>query len=200
MKQISTALVKASTKIGGAVKDKTNPHYKSKYADLSSVIEAIKPALAENGLTFVQQFKDAEDGVCIETVIIHESGETLATGHLYVPATKKDAQGYGSAITYARRYSLQTAFGVPAEDDDGNAASKNGHAPVAATLKQEDIKVTDLSRHIASEMKRYLSTNDDYKVLELVEDLEQEEKIAIWSLLDSKERSAIKKIQQEART
>jgi hypothetical protein len=55
--------------------------------------------------------------------LIHESGEELSFGKLFVPCTKQDAQGYGSAITYARRYQLQTALGIAPEDDDGNAAS-----------------------------------------------------------------------------
>jgi len=104
------------------VKGKTNPAFRSKYADLAAVVDAIKPALAEHGLFFRQITHPAEHGVCIETVIHHASGESLACGPLFVPASKQDAQGFGSAMTYARRYSLMAAFGVPAEDDDANAA------------------------------------------------------------------------------
>jgi hypothetical protein len=104
MKQLFAALVKCQAKLGAAAKDKTNPHFKSKYADLASVVDAIKPVAAECGLAYVQIFREAEGGVCIETVIVHESGEEKSTGPLFVPASKQDAQGYGSAITYARRY------------------------------------------------------------------------------------------------
>lgn len=122
--KVSAAFVKAQAEIGKAIKDSTNPHFRNNYADLSSVVDAIKPALEKNGLSFTQKFHENPDGVTVETIIIHESGETISNGVLSVPATKKDAQGFGSACTYARRYSLQAAFGVAPDDDDGNAASR----------------------------------------------------------------------------
>lgn len=128
MKELFSAYAKAFPEIEGALKDSTNPHFKSKYADLTSTTMAIKPALAKYGLSFVQISHIAEGGVCVETLIMHSSGESLSCGKFYAPATKQDAQGYGSAMTYARRYSLSAAFGVCPEDDDGNAA-------VAATVK-----------------------------------------------------------------
>jgi len=123
------AMAKAFPEIEGAAKDSANDAFKrnglaSKYADLSNVVQAIKPALVKHGLFFVQVTHEQSGGVCIETQVHHESGESLSFGKLFVPATKQDAQGYGSALTYARRYSLMTAFGVCPEDDDGNAASK----------------------------------------------------------------------------
>ena len=124
MKDLFAAMAKAFPEIEGASKDKNNPHFKSKYADLGAVVEAIKPALTKHGLFFVQQTFDIQGGACVETVICHSSGESMPLGKLFVPASKQDAQGYGSALTYARRYSLMTAFGVCPEDDDGNAASK----------------------------------------------------------------------------
>ena len=126
---LSTALVKALAEIGGAAKDKVNPHFKSKYADIGSVIDAIKPILAAHDLGFTQHSQPSETGVIVETVLHHSGGDSLSMGTLYVPANKQDAQGFGSALTYARRYSLMTAFGVPAEDDDGNAAREATHRP-----------------------------------------------------------------------
>jgi hypothetical protein len=125
------AMAKAFPEIEGATKDKANSAFRSKYADLGAVVDAIKPALVKHGLWFRQVHHDASDGVAIETLICHASGEELSSGVLYVPANKKDAQGYGSALTYARRYSLQTAFGVAPEDDDGNAAAKSAPAKQA---------------------------------------------------------------------
>jgi len=121
---LASALASAFAEIEGATKDKVNPHFKAKYADLSSVIDAIKPALVKHRLFFTQSTHEAQGGVCVETIIHHESGDQFSFGKLFMPATKGDAQGFGSALTYARRYSLMTAFGVPAEDDDGNAAAR----------------------------------------------------------------------------
>lgn len=130
MKELFAAMSAASAEIEGAQKDSNNPHFKTKYADLSSVVAAIKPALTKQGLWFRQVCHERDKGVCVETYACHKSGEEISFGSLYVPASKQDAQGFGSALTYCRRYSLMTAFGVCPEDDDGNAA-------VAASRKPE---------------------------------------------------------------
>jgi hypothetical protein len=111
-KQICAALVKAQKGFGPALKSSQNPHFKSRYADLSACVEAVVEALNDNGIALTQHTHHAEGGVCVETILIHESGEELSFGKLFVPCTKQDAQGYGSAITYARRYQLQTALGI----------------------------------------------------------------------------------------
>ena len=124
MIKISTALVKAQKEFAPALKTATNPHFKSKYVGLDGCVEAVIDALNSNGIYLMQKTHDCETGVKIETIFIHESGEQLSGGILHVPATKNDAQGYGSCLTYARRYSLMSAAGIAPEDDDGNAASK----------------------------------------------------------------------------
>lgn len=124
MKQIAAALVKAQRAFGPALKTSLNPHLKAKYADLSEVIGAVIDGLNANGIFLMQSTHEREDGVVVETVFVHESGEFLSAGKLHVPASKQDAQGFGSALTYARRYSLMAACGVAPEDDDANAASK----------------------------------------------------------------------------
>jgi len=127
---LHAAMAQAFGMIEAATKDAVNPAFKqggkvSKYADLTAVIAAIKPALIQHDLFFTQHPEPSERGVTVETMLHHASGESLSLGKLFVPANKNDAQGYGSALTYARRYALVTAFGVPVEDDDGNAASRN---------------------------------------------------------------------------
>lgn len=124
MKEISAALVKAQKEFGPALKTSSNPHFRSKYADLSACVEAVIDGLNNNGIFLMQGSHLCEDGVIVETVFIHESGEQLSAGKLHVVASKQDAQGYGSALTYARRYALMAACGIAPEDDDGNAASK----------------------------------------------------------------------------
>lgn len=137
---LASDLVAAFAEIEGAAKDKVNPAFKSKYADIGSVIDAIKPVLARYNLAFYQRPQPSEDGVLVQTILKHTSGEEVDLGTLYVPANKRDAQGFGSALTYARRYALMTAFGVPAEDDDGNAAVQStrpttGETPPAKRVK-----------------------------------------------------------------
>lgn len=133
-KQICAALVKAQKGFGPALKSSQNPHFKSRYADLSACVEAVVEALNDNGIALTQHTHHAEGGVCVETILIHESGEELSFGKLFVPCTKQDAQGYGSAITYARRYQLQTALGIAPEDDDGNAASASAPRIISKDL------------------------------------------------------------------
>lgn len=124
IKELAGALSKAQGEFAGAVKDTANPFFKSKYADLESCVSAIKAPLAKHGLSFVQVSHNHDNSASVETIIMHSSGEWLSTGLVSVPVTKADAQGFGSAMTYARRYSLSAAFGIAPEDDDGNAAAK----------------------------------------------------------------------------
>ena len=122
MKNIASALVKAQKAFGPALKTSTNPHFRSKYADLSACIEAVIDALNDNGIFLLQKNYDCSDGVMVETVFVHESGEMLECGIVHFPATKRDSQGYASCLTYARRYSIMSACGIAPEDDDGEAA------------------------------------------------------------------------------
>lgn len=123
MKALASSLVKAQRAFAPALKTSTNPHFKSRYVDLAGCIEAVIDGLNENGIFLMQPTRLDESGVTVETIFVHESGETLSAGVFHVPASKQDAQGYGSALTYARRYSLMAACGIAPEDDDGNAAS-----------------------------------------------------------------------------
>lgn len=125
MKELAKALVTAQAAMSHAAKDSKNPHFKSAYSSLASVIDAVRPHLSANGLAVVQKTHDAEGGVCVETVIIHESGQEMSFGKLFVPASKHDSQGFGSALSYAKRYSIQTAMCVASADDDGEAAVKS---------------------------------------------------------------------------
>lgn len=137
IKELAAALSKAQGQIKGALKDSANPFFKSKYADLASVVEAIRMPLAANGISYVQIAHDAQEAAKIETIILHSSGEWISCGAVAVPVSKADAQGFGSAMTYARRYSLSAAFGVAPEDDDGNAAAKNPPKVSTTTFKYD---------------------------------------------------------------
>jgi hypothetical protein len=124
MSTIAKAFVQAKKEFAPALKTSSNPHFRSKYADLSGCLEAVNDALLNAGIAVYQETSESDTGVVVETVFLHESGEVLRGGKLHVPAAKHDPQGYGSALTYARRYSLMAACGIAAEDDDGNAASR----------------------------------------------------------------------------
>lgn len=136
---IFAALAKAQGEMKGAKKDATNPHFKQKYADLASIWDACRVALSENGLCVIQTTSQAGAvGVCVVTTMGHSSGEWVR-GEMYVPVSKQDAQGFGSAITYARRYALAAIVGVAPEDDDGEAAvgtPRPGHGPIKAPAPQ----------------------------------------------------------------
>ena len=150
MKSIASALVKAQKAFGPALKQSNNPHFKSRYADLATCVEAVIDALNDNGIALVQQTSECDNGVIVETVFIHESGETYSAGKLHVPSSKHDAQGYGSALTYARRYSLMAACGIAPEDDDGNAATAappvRRAAPAAPAAKVTDLEVATITK------------------------------------------------------
>jgi hypothetical protein len=138
MEKIAPAFIKAKKEFGPALKDKTNPAFRSKYADLGACLDAVDDALLNNGIALYQETFEDATGITVETVLLHESGETLRSGRLHVPASKQDPQGYGSALTYARRYSLMTACGIAPEDDDGNAATEaKRKAEEAAKAKAE---------------------------------------------------------------
>lgn len=124
--KISPAFLTAQKAIKFAVKDAQNPHLKNRYADLPSVIDAVKQALNESGIAIIQTAGDLVDGkMVLSTVLMHESGQWFRSDTT-MPLTKQDAQGYGSAVTYARRYALSAMTGLYQDDDDGNAASNVG--------------------------------------------------------------------------
>lgn len=118
---LAAALAKAQAKIEGAAKEAVNPHFRNKYADLGNVWAAIREPLTSNGLSVVQLLRGVERGVECETILMHATGQFIAES-LFMPANKSDAQGYGSAATYARRYSLQAMVGIAPVDDDGEGA------------------------------------------------------------------------------
>jgi len=126
--------------MGKALKQANNPHFRSKYADLGNVMDACLPALNEAGIALIQPTGEDEHGRYVETILIHgESGEQL-TCRVPLIVSKNDMQGYGSAVTYARRYGLMAMAGIAPEDDDGNAASK---APPKQEQRQQKPQETD---------------------------------------------------------
>jgi hypothetical protein len=123
MKNIATALVKAQSEMSNPKKGNTNPFFKSKYADLNAIREAVIPILNENGITVLQPLVHNDGKNFVNTILLHESGEMLESFTEIIYSKTNDAQAQGSGITYARRYGLQSFVCVGADDDDGNKAS-----------------------------------------------------------------------------
>lgn len=203
IKEIAPALLKAQKGIKAALKDSTNPHFKSKYADLSSVIDAVKEHLNAQDIAFLQGIVSAENGVGVETMLLHKSGEWLSS-ILEIPASKQDAQGYGSAITYGRRYGLQSMCGVPAEDDDGNAATASTQSritPIAGALGSLDKADQENAKQIANGIVDFWNEGKELAAYEAFyeSDLSNEMKLGIWEVLQpfSKIRNGLKKISDE---
>lgn len=124
MKAIATALVKAQSEMSNPAKGNTNPFFKSKYADLNAVREAVIPVLNANGITVLQPMKNVDGKNYVNTILLHESGEQIESFTEIIYSKQNDAQAQGSGITYARRYGLQSFVCVGADDDDGNKASQ----------------------------------------------------------------------------
>jgi hypothetical protein len=157
-------------------RDGENPHFRSKYVQIDGLLAAVRPILAQHGLSVVQSTGGDGQNVTITTMILHTSGEWLKTDALTLRAQQATPQGAGSAITYGRRYSLSAALGVAwDDDDDGNAAStppkaEKKAAPKAKTKEEPKAKEeqkaprkVDSLRAIAAAAKEIGVTNDDIK-------------------------------------
>lgn len=193
--ELMKALAIAQGTMGGAIKDASNPFFKSKYADLNAVIEAIKEPFSKNGLAYTQ-LVESKDGVhCVTTILGHASGQFIS-GTVNLKLSKEDMQGLGSAISYARRYGLQAIAGLSAEDDDGEAAVGRTTKDVVAKAVEEtkntplpDFELDSLA-HIVFKSKKTLLQNWLLKTFGKTKmtDLSQEEiKKAVSLLTDMKD-------------
>lgn len=134
------ALAKAQAEVENADKSSTNPHFKSKYADLAEVLNTVRPTFAKHGLSLIQSTGFDGSLVTVTTLIAHATGGSITSTAACIPA-KSDAQGVGAATTYLRRYSLSAMCGIAQEDDDGQAAA-HGKPPTSIT-EAEKARVTE---------------------------------------------------------
>lgn len=179
--KIAPAIVAAQAEIQNAEKNATNPHLKNTYADLSAVLDSVKPVFAKFKLAVIQfeQFTEPNK-VELETVILHESGEWISETSACI-VQKTDAQGIGSAITYLRRYSLAAACAITQVDDDGNGASKKTASEKILTLFNSYPKESKFSEKI-----REIMRNENPKIksdlIKFVDSRkpEKEEQISSW--------------------
>ena len=173
--ELASALCKAQGQMGGAVKDSSNPFFKSSYADLTSVIKAIKEPFADNGLSYTQFPVSNENGVGVSTRLMHISGQWLEMEYT-LPTVKKDPQASGSAITYARRYALQSIAGIPTADDDAESAMLQGEK--SEQEKYEDM-IMDLMPTVKS-IKDGIATGDLATANEAWKECTDVEKQLLW--------------------
>lgn len=137
---LAGALLKAQKQMGSALKDAENPYYKSNYADLKAVIDAIKEPLNANGITFLQAVNGSGDSnPVVETMLLHESGQYLCAKTPVFCAKPNNPQAFGSGVTYSKRYALQAFLGLPTKDDDGNAGTDINNK----AKKQQPVKKTE---------------------------------------------------------
>lgn len=143
--ELLKAFVAAQGEMDAVYKNANNPAFKTKYANLSAVLEAVMPALSKHGLALIQSASYDDDGVAVETIIAHTGGGMMTTT-LRAKPQNATPQGVGSVVTYLRRYSVMAVTAVAPEDDDGNAgtmaapkAAKQS-APSAAQMFLADIR------------------------------------------------------------
>jgi hypothetical protein len=122
MSNIAAALVKAQSEMSLATKDSKNPFFKSKYANLNSIREAVLPALNKNGVVVLQPTVYVDGKSFVRTTLLHSSGEVMTSDTEIICSKQNDPQAWGAALSYSRRYSLQSLMCVGAEDDDAESA------------------------------------------------------------------------------
>lgn len=173
LKEIAVALRDAQVDTKFAIKDSTNPHFKSRYADLSSVIVAVKDSLNLNGIVFIQTPTESAPGtLALTTRLLHSSGEWIEDTAV-CPLQKNDPQGYGSALTYLRRYSLAAITGLYQDDDDGESTRMKPEdylKKIQSTTSLDNLQKTYASiisevRHDKVLMQAVISEKDKMKIM-----------------------------------
>lgn len=204
IKELAVAMCKAQAEMGNPAFDSKNPHFKSNYASLASVRNTVLPVLAKHGLSLMQDLVSTEDGVKCVNLVMHNSGEWIETEGITVPVDRKNAHGMGSASTYARRFSLMALVTVVGDtDDDGNTAVASPPPPKATTVSATQGAFDSLPseeqeylRELAMTVVDILQNDSPASANERIksENLDADQKTALWSLLDSKTRSELSKL------
>ena len=187
--ELAKALSAAQAEMTGAKKSANNPFFKSQYADLASVMQAIAKPFASHGLSFVQSVGHEHGGISVTTLLMHESGQWIESDPLVLPPTKPDAQGFGSSITYGKRYGLQAMAGVPSVDDDGNAAVESAVKPLRGKDKE-------LAQKYLQGFVEGIEAEDGLALRQLGDELKEQEALMshVWGLLTTQQKSRIKEL------
>lgn len=172
--ELTTALAKAQGEIQPALKDTANPFFKSKYADLASVWDACRQPLSKNGLAIIQTVQEGSQGIVLETILSHSSGQWMKS-RMPILCNDNKPQTLGSAMTYARRYALSAMVGVAPEDDDGEAAQGRLNKPTS--------KVTINDKQL-SQLKAKLNGHEDVNK-KILDHLTKSYQISSYDMLTS---------------
>lgn len=187
--QIAKALAEAQGEMKNPGLDGENPHFRSRFVTLAAVRNAVVPVLAKHGICLTQNLTTIQGSLACETTLTHLSGQQMTFGPLVLPPTKADAQGFGSAATYARRYSLMAVAGVVGdEDDDGNAA--------AAANQKAEAETRGQAKAYADRFAKAIEDGKDDLICELKDELRgsQELELATWAQLTAPVRRKIKDV------
>lgn len=156
MNKLLEKLLEVQKELKNPVLNKVNPFFKSKYADLPSILDLIKPILNKHELVLLQTHKPDENNIIVNTIIFHISGEKIES-ELLLPVKDKTPQGYGSSITYARRYSILSLLGISAdEDDDGNISSN--------TKEKKENPIKEISKELTiADIQKEIGFNNSHR-------------------------------------
>lgn len=186
IKEIASALNKAQGEMVGAKKESANPFYKSTYSSLTDVMGAVSKPFYDNGLSFVQGAEFNEGMICIVTRIMHNTGEWIESSTM-LPPVKNDPQAYGSAITYGKRYGLQSLAGVPSIDDDGQFAS--------ASTQQHNAEIQEKT---LAEIIELLDNNDP-AFTQIYHEMDRDEQAVYYKMLNSAQKKVAREILDQVR-
>jgi len=196
--EISSALAKAQAEMKNPGFDSTNPHFRNKFASLASVRNAVIPVLAKHCISLTQELTNTESGVNCLTIISHASGQWMEFGPLVMPVGKNDAQGFGSASTYCKRYSLMAVCGVVGdEDDDAEAAqgrtgiNPRGDMGLTITPAQRDPIVAEFRAALDLDAEEHQIASAVYAIHDRIR-MNPDLYVAVSDVMTSKERSALK--------
>lgn len=181
--ELAAALSKAQGEMKGAVKDATNPFFKSKYADLASVWEAFRGPFSKNGLSLVQSPRFQDSLVFVESLLLHTSGQWIS-GEVSAQPKDHSPQAVGSTITYLRRYAAQSIAGVCPEDDDANAGSQ--------TQAPKVVIAQNVKNAVYEQTREALSKGDAVGLKQIMDEFDSDEKVVLWGMFNSQERTAMK--------
>lgn len=201
--ELAAALAKAQGQITGALKDTSNPFFKSKYADLAACWDACRKALTDNGLAVIQTTVERDGRLYVLTTLAHSSGQWMRG---WMPVKTKDdgPQAMGSGVTYARRYALAAIVGLAQVDDDAEAAQgRTSVSPTRIDPRDDGEKLTTKQEQFAQEFaqgfRRLLSADVDEaeraRQIVALRDEANEDKpvfVAAWAILTAAERKAVK--------